>query len=74
MILPNKYISEHNALIGKAALILNELQNKSSVSEMWENLRDKIEFSNFEHFVLALDLLYLMGVIEIDQHIIKRVS
>lgn len=73
MILPDKSITLSNSLIGIGSLVLIELTVPHTVSSLWEKVRKKyLEVKTFERFVLTLDLLYSLGLIELEDGIIKR--
>ena len=72
MILPTKHISTNQALIGAGAIILQELRNPSSVSTLWEVVRDVSSVGNYERFVLTLDMLHIIGAVELDNNMIRR--
>jgi hypothetical protein len=74
VILPNKYLREDEALLGVGGKILLLLQQDMLLSELWEVTKKKENIGNFERFVLALDLLYLLGLIIFDENKIKRVK
>lgn len=67
MILPTKGIPSDKALLSIGAFILHELAEPKTVSRLWADLR-RVEKGppelTFDWFVLALDLLYLMGTLE----------
>ncbi|GAC19009.1 hypothetical protein GARC_2042 [Paraglaciecola arctica BSs20135] len=50
------------------------LQQDMLLSELWEETKEKENIGNFERFVLALDLLYLLGLIIFEENKIKRVK
>jgi hypothetical protein len=74
VILPNKYLREDEALLGVGGKILLLLQQDMLLSELWEETKNKENIGNFERFVLALDLLYLLGLIIFEENKIKRVK
>ncbi|WP_017273614.1 ABC-three component system middle component 6 [Sinorhizobium meliloti] len=61
MILPTKHIPQSEALIGVGATLLRHLQEPMTVSGLWERVRSEPNVGNFERFVLAANLLYLLG-------------
>ncbi|WP_405125025.1 ABC-three component system middle component 6 [Ralstonia pseudosolanacearum] len=73
MILPTKHISQNEALIGVGATILTHLDEPITVSSLWERLRLESNIGTFERFVLASNLLYLIGAIDIKDGLIGRV-
>ncbi len=74
MILPTKHIPTNQALIGAGAVILQELRTPKSVSALWEVVREVSSIENYERFVLTLDMLYIIGVVELDNLLIRRVE
>ncbi|WP_435106480.1 ABC-three component system middle component 6 [Arhodomonas sp. AD133] len=67
MILPTKGIGSDKALLSIGAFILRDLDEPKTVSRLWGDLRQVEEGPpdlTFDWFVLALDLLYLMGTLD----------
>jgi hypothetical protein len=74
MILPNKYLTENDALIGVGSILLGKLSTPKPLSTFWEEVKDISNVGNFERFVLGLDLLFVLGLIEIKNNkIVKMV-
>ena len=77
MILPSKHLRENQALIGLGAVILRNLDNGRSVSELWERSRldgitgPRERPMSFDWFVLSLTLLYAMDAIDLDRGIVR---
>ena len=74
MILPNKYLREDEALIGLGGKILLSLKQDMPISDLWEEIKTKENIGSFERFVLALDMLYLLGLIIFDDNKIRRIK
>lgn len=80
MILPAKHIRTERALIGVGAEILALMQKPKTVSGLWDDLRARrsVEAPNapidYNWFVLALDLLFMLGAIKIDSGVLIRVK
>ena len=79
MILPSKHLSQDRALLTLGARLLQHLPEPKTVSALWEELprRGKGDSAsalvlNYDEFVLALDLLFLIGVVEIEEGLIAR--
>ena len=73
MILPDKSVTLSNSLIGLGSQIIIELSSPQTISSLWEKARKKyLEIRTFERFVLTLDLLYAMGLIDLEKGIIRR--
>lgn len=78
MILPTKHILPDRALLGIGAEVLNLLARPMTVSKLWDELRSNRAHTSgavvdYRWFVLTLDLLFLMGVIEMDRRVLRRV-
>ena len=72
MIFPNKNILLSHSLLGMGSKIITELHVPQTVSSLWEKARRHEEIKTFEKFILTLDLLYALGLIEFDEGIIRR--
>lgn len=77
MILPSKHLRTDRALIGIGAEILTLLNEPKTVSCLWTELKqqgtEQIRIS-FDWFILALDLLHLMGTIEMQKGKLTKVE
>ena len=72
MIYPNKTIELKYTLLGVGSLIIAELHTPQTISSLWENVRTREEIGSFEKYVLTLDFLYLLGLVKMDDGIIRR--
>jgi hypothetical protein len=79
MILPSKHISHERALLTTGARILEKLTGPQTVSALWEKLLIQNKTSRhsnspigYDQFVLALDLLFMIGAIELTEGLVKR--
>lgn len=78
MILPTKRLSPDRALLTIGAEILSALDESKTVSRIWEDFRLRRGQKphratvTFDWFVLALDLLYMIGSIEMERGKIRR--
>lgn len=73
MILPTKHIPESETLLGVGATILRHLDGSMTVSGLWERVRAEKNVGNFERFVLASTLLYIVGAVEMKNGLMERV-
>ena len=71
-LLPNKHVPTSRSLVGIGALVLEKLEASSTVSELWELVRNEEEVGSFHNFVLSLDCLYAIGAIDYDQGLLNR--
>ena len=72
MILPTKHIAQSEALLGVGATILAHMTGPRTVSSLWDDLRAEPNVGTFERFVLASNLLFLIGAIEIEDGLLIR--
>ena len=72
MILPSKTCSLSNSLLGFGTVILELLTSPTTVTSLWEKVRNNEQQISFEKFILTLDLLYLLDIIEFDQGLLRR--
>jgi hypothetical protein len=71
MILPSKHLPHDRALLTVGARVLQHLSQPKTISALWEELlrqnvakRNAVSPLRYDGFVLALDLLFLMGAIK----------
>jgi hypothetical protein len=78
MILPSKHLPQDRALLTVGAVILRHLSGPITVSALWEQVsrssggQTEPSALRYGAFVLALDLLFLMGAVELRQGLIVR--
>jgi hypothetical protein len=74
MILPDKFVKLSGSMIGIGALILPKLDTDNTVSSLWNEVRLIPGISNYEVFILALDFLFVIGLIEFNDGLLRRSS
>lgn len=80
MILPTKHIRPDRALIGVGADLLACLREPLTVSRLWDEIRTargastKAAPINYDWFVLSLDLLFMVGAVELDRGLVRKVT
>lgn len=62
MILPTKHVPLDKSALGAAAIVLRDLTEGATVSEVWD-AASASGVATFDQFVAALDLLFLVGVV-----------
>lgn len=75
MILPSKHLSEERALITVGADVLRLLSRPVTVSRLWTELKRIKERQapiSYDWFILGLDVLYLMGLVEFDRGRVRK--
>lgn len=78
MILPTKHISPDRALLTVGGRILTNLSRPRTSSATWERIlastRGEIGGVRYEEYVLALDLLFMIGAVELRDGLLYRRS
>lgn len=72
MIAPTKHISIESSLLGVGATILHTLTEGATITALWETARSDATIGSFQRFVLALDLLYTLGAIDMTGGVISK--
>lgn len=79
MILPTKRITEGRSLLGIGGRALLLLNRPKTVSRLWhdfgqQEISDDDPIITFDWFVLALDLLFALGALQLDKGRLVRSS
>ena len=75
MILPTKRISGDRSLLGAGARILRQLTRPQTLGRLWELLgRDDGQPLPYDRFILSLDMLFLIGAVELSDGRLRRSS
>lgn len=72
MILPTKHVSTEHSLLGMGAAILRHLSSEQTVIRLWERVRSSGDVASFERFILALDFLYSLDAVEMQDGLLRR--
>jgi len=73
MIIPNKNIRLQNSLLGMGAYILDMLRTPQTVSSLWEIVKTESKINSFDKYILTLDFLFMLNLLEIKSGIIRKV-
>jgi len=79
MILPTKHLAQDRALLTVGARLLTRLTQHKTVSALWEEIsrpaiakeREKAAL-RYDAYVLTLDLLFMIGAIELQDGLLRR--
>ena len=80
MILPTKHVRTDRALIGVGAELLTILRVPMTMSRLWNEVRSGRYSATgrapigYQWFVLSLDLLFMIGAIELRRGLLQRVQ
>ena len=72
MLFPSKFTSFEESVISKMILILEVKDETIGVIDLYNRLKRK--FQSIDEFIFALDGLYALGYIEIEDEVIKYVN
>jgi hypothetical protein len=80
MILPSKHLPQDRALLTVGSYVLTFLAYPKTVSALWEELSRhdggladaRPRKITYDWFLLALDLLYALGTIELESGLVTR--
>lgn len=80
MILPTKHIRPDRTLLSIGAELLACLREPTTVSRLWDDVRSARGATldsasiNYDWFVLALDLLFMLGAVDLERGLVRRTS
>lgn len=72
MIFPTKHIPAEQTLLGAGAVIISALSQPTTVTTLWESVRESEPVGTFERFVLAITMLHMLGVVSLDGGLLTR--
>jgi hypothetical protein len=64
LITPNKVSRLRESALGRTPIILREKASQDNLNSLYDKVRK--DFESIDQFLLALDVLYLLGKIEVD--------
>ncbi len=74
-LLPDKFVPEHQSLVGQGALVLTLLSDRPmSVAQLFVETRSRLAHMTYDAFVETLDALYALGAIDSGREPLLRVS
>jgi hypothetical protein len=80
MILPSKHLRPDRTLLTVGGDLLSCLREPMTVSRLWDELRNRWRGKagpapiNYDWFVLTLDLLFVVGAVEFERGLIRKVA
>jgi hypothetical protein len=74
MILPTKHIKLSNSLLNVGAEMLKHLDEAQTVTSLWNKARTVSNVKTFERFTLGLDLLFMLGIVDFYDGLLRRVN
>lgn len=67
MILPGKHLPLSRSLLNVGAILLDSVDGRRTVSLLWSETKDRHEVGSFDRFVLGLDLLFILGLVDMGE-------
>ena len=74
MILPTKHLRLSNTLLSTGAILLINLEKRQTVTQLWERTRTQPEVRTFDRFSLGLDFLFMLGVVDFHEGLVRRLG
>ena len=72
MLMPTKHVTERNSILGAAGVVLSVITGLVTINELWRRTSGSQEIGTFDRLILALDFLFMIGVIEFQSGLIGR--
>jgi len=69
MLFPSKFTSFEESVINKMIIILEAIDDEITVIDLYNKLKRKLE--SIDEFIFALDGLYAIGYIKIENEVIR---
>jgi hypothetical protein len=74
MILPTKHLKLSNSILNAGSILIRHIDAAQTITYLWDQTRNLPEIKTFERFILALDFLYILGLIDFKDGMLKKVS
>jgi len=74
LLLPDKHVSAKDSLVGQSGQLLVALPEAVSVARAWALARDLFPQQPFQRFVLILDVLVALGLVELRGEMLVRLG
>lgn len=71
LILPTQHVPEARSLLVAGALLLHELEQSRTVTDLWDAVRGD-EIPTFDRFVLAAEMLYAIGAVDFRDGLLEK--
>ncbi|WP_104131194.1 ABC-three component system middle component 6 [Cryobacterium sp. M91] len=73
MLLPDKFIAPADSLVGAGLHLWHAMPSAMTIGEAWFLFRTRIDNqASFFHFVLVLDVLFVLSLIDSEENILIR--
>ena len=72
MLSPNKYIPIEDTLPSLGKILYKKLRFPQPISRLWYQVETNAYIGTYERFIYALDFLFALGLIDIENGSIKR--
>jgi hypothetical protein len=67
MIMPGKHIPLRDSLLAAGGVLLADLRRPTTPSALWDRVQGHPSFGSFGAMVLALDFLFAIGAVALDE-------
>lgn len=73
MLLPDKFVAPAESLVGAGLHLWHAMPSAMTIGEAWFLFRTQIDDrASFFHFVLVLDVLFVLSLLDSDENILIR--
>ena len=66
VILPEKHLPLSRSYLNVGAVLLESIDGRRTVSQLWDATRGNPAIQTFDRLVLGLDMLYALGLVDMD--------
>lgn len=78
MILPSKHLAAERALLSVGGHLLEQLESPQTISSLWDSVRHRRDVDDprapisYDWFILALDLLFMIGAVSLTRGVVRK--
>ena len=74
MILPGKHIKLSRSILNVSSVLIQNIDNKQSIATLYNKTISNSNIRTYEIFIMGLDLLFIFGLITLDDDRILRLK
>ena len=74
MILPGKHIKLSRSILNVSSVLIQNIDNKQSITTLYNKTISNSNIRTYEIFIMGLDLLFIFGLITLDDDRILRLK
>ena len=74
MILPGKHIKLSRSILNVSSVLIQNIDNRQSIATLYNKTISNPNIRTYEIFIMGLDLLFIFGLITLDDDRILRLK